>query len=175
MNAMIFQQINGFANTSKIIDFVGVFFADYLLYVIAIFFLVLLFVNKARLMTISVGISVFLSRYIIAEPIKRIFHIARPYVSVDGVKKIVEENADYYSFPSGHTAIFFAIAMAVFYFNKKWGIVAFVIAILVGVSRIYVGVHWPLDVVAGALIGILSGIIVNSLIKKYKNGSQIKN
>ena len=165
---MIFQQINSFANTSKIIDFVGVFFADYLLYVVAIFFLVLLFVSKTRLMTISVGVSVLLSRFIITEPIKRIFHTARPYVDMDNVKKIVEENADYYSFPSGHTAIFFAIAMTVFYFNKKWGIVAFVIAILVGISRIYVGVHWPLDVVAGALIGILSGIVVNSLMKKYK-------
>ena len=168
MNAMIFQKINGIANISKILDFVGIFFADYLLYIVIAGFLVLLFINRTRLMAISVAISVVLARFIIAEPIKRIFHIARPYIAVDNVKKIIGENADYFSFPSGHTAIFFAIAMAIFYFNKKWGIVCFVLAILVGLSRIYVGVHWPIDVVAGALIGILSGIVVNNfIIKKH--------
>lgn len=170
MNAMIFQAINGTANTSKLIDFLGVFFADYLLYITVVFFLVLLFINKTRLMAISVAISVFLARVIIAEPIKRIFHIARPYIAVDNAKKMVGENGDYFSFPSGHTAVFFAIAAAIFYFNKKWGMIAFVVATLVGISRIYVGVHWPVDVVAGALIGILSGIVVNSLIiKKHRS------
>lgn len=167
MNAMIFQKINGITNNSKLFDFIGIFFAEYLLYIAAVFFLVLLLINKTRLMTISVAISVFLARIIIAEPIKRIFHIARPYIAVDNVKKIIGENGDYYSFPSGHTAIFFAIAMAIFYFNKKWGIVSFIIAILVGISRIYVGVHWPIDIVAGAIIGIISGIIVTKIIKRH--------
>ena len=169
MNAMIFQAINGTANTSGLIDFIGKFFADYLLYIAVLFFIVLFFINKTRLMVIAIGISVFLSRIVITEPLKRIFHIARPYVSIDGVKKIVGENGDYFSFPSGHASVFFAIATAIFCFNKKWGIVSFIIAILVGVARIYVGVHWPIDVVAGALIGILSGIVVNKFIIKKRN------
>lgn len=165
---MIFQAINGTANISKIIDFMGVFFAEYLLYIVIAGFLVLLFINRTRLMAISVAISVVLARFVIAEPIKRIFHIARPYIIEDNVKKIVGESGNYFSFPSGHTAIFFAIAMAVFYFNKRWGIIAFVVAILVGLSRIYVGVHWPIDIIAGALIGILSGIVIGKIFKKFE-------
>ena len=169
MNAMIFQAINKVANTSKAIDFIGLFFADYLLYIAGVAFIVILFIKKTRLMAISIAVSVFLARIIIAEPIKRIFHIARPYISIDNVKKIINENGDYSSFPSGHTTIFFAIAMAIFYFNKKWGIAAFVVATLVGIARIYVGVHWPIDVVVGALIGVLSGIVVNHFIIKKRN------
>ncbi|MCX6730150.1 MAG: phosphatase PAP2 family protein [Candidatus Portnoybacteria bacterium] len=168
MNATIFQAINGIANTSKIIDFLGLFFADYLLYIIGIAFIVILFIKKTRLMAISIAVTTFLARIIIAEPIKRITHVDRPYVILDNVKKLISESGDHLSFPSGHATIVFAIATAIYFFNKKWGIVAFVVAILVGISRIYVGVHWPLDIVAGALIGILSGIIVNKFVIKRR-------
>jgi undecaprenyl-diphosphatase len=133
-------------------DFIGIFFADYLIYIIGIVLIVLFFIKKNRLMVISSAVSVFLSRIVITEPLKRIINTTRP-------------NGEPFSFPSGHSAIVFAIAMAIFYFNKKWGIVAFVLAILVGISRVYVGVHWPIDILAGALVGILSGIIVHLLIK----------
>ena len=164
---MIFQKINGIANISKILDFVGVFFADYLLWIVVGVLVILFFIKKYRLMVICTAISVFLSRFIITEPIKRIFHIARPYVTLENAKKLIGENGNYVSFPSGHAAIFFALATAIYFFNKKWGIVAFIAAILVGLARIYVGVHWPIDVLAGAAIGIISGIIVTKIIKRH--------
>jgi len=158
MNAIIFQTINNFANTSKLLDFVGIFFAEYLLYIIGIAFVVILLIKRTRLMAISIAVSVFLARIVIAEPIKRIFNVTRP-------------NGEPFSFPSGHATIVFAIAMAIYFFNKKWGIVTFIIAILVGISRIFVGIHWPIDILGGAVIGILSGIIVYKFIIKKKNNS----
>jgi undecaprenyl-diphosphatase len=153
------------------LDFVGVFFAEYLLYIIGIAFVVILFIKKTRLMAISIAVTTFLARIVIAEPLKRIVHLARPYISLDNVKKLISENGDHLSFPSGHATIVFAIAVAIYFFNKKWGIIAFVIAILVGISRIFVGVHWPIDILGGAVIGIFSGMIVNKFIIKKKNNS----
>ena len=169
MNAMIFQKINSIANNSKLFDFVGIFFADYLLWIVVGALIILFLIKKTRLMIIVTGISIIFGRYIITEIIKRLYSSPRPYLVLENVKKLISENHGYQSFPSGHAAIFFALATTIYFFNKKWGIVSFILAILVGISRIFVGVHWPIDVIAGALVGILSGIIVNKFILKRKN------
>lgn len=76
------------------------------------------------------------------------------------------------SFPSGHTSASVAAAVAIFTLNKKWGIPAVVLAVLIGVSRLYLTVHFPTDVIAGLLLGIIYGIgayfITSKLIYKNK-------
>lgn len=167
MDVFLFEKINNLAHVSKILDWVGIFLADYTLYIIGIIFLVLLFWKKNRLMVISAAISVVLSRLVIAEIIKNLLHRPRPYVILETAEKLITENKDFQSFPSGHAAIFFAIAMAVYFFNKKLGVVFFIGAILIGFARIFTGIHWPSDILAGAVIGILSGWIINKLIGKF--------
>ena len=65
------------------------------------------------------------------------------------------------SFPSGHTssAFTFAMAIAMTLKNKGVSVAAFIFAFLMGMSRIYVGVHYPTDVIVGAFVGILDAVI----------------
>ena len=58
-------------------------------------------------------------------------------------------------FPSDHSLISFAFASIVFLFNKKLGFVLFLLSFLVGLSRVYVGVHYPIDILGSFLICII--------------------
>jgi undecaprenyl-diphosphatase len=73
------------------------------------------------------------------------------------------------SFPSIHTYIAFAIAVSIFlYGHRRLGTVLFIIAILIGLSRIGTGLHYPTDIVAGAVIGIISGIVAFRIVHRYQ-------
>ena len=66
-----------------------------------------------------------------------------------------------YSFPSGHTGTSFAAAVVLFLsYPKKYSFWFLVLAFLIGFSRLYVGVHYPTDVLAGALIGTVIAVCV---------------
>ncbi|MBU2008331.1 MAG: phosphatase PAP2 family protein [Chloroflexi bacterium] len=68
------------------------------------------------------------------------------------------------SFPSNGTAVAFILATAIFLGNRKTGVIALAIASLYGFSRVYVGIHYPLDVLGGAVIGILTSYGVYRLL-----------
>ncbi len=69
------------------------------------------------------------------------------------------------SFPANSTAVIFAIAVAIFLVNRRAGAVLFGLAILHGFSRIYVGIHYPLDILGGAAEGTLAALLIFGLIK----------
>ena len=64
------------------------------------------------------------------------------------------------SFPSGHTATAFALATAIIYFWPKMAFIVGIFATLIGISRVMIGAHYPSDVIAGALMGVLSTLIL---------------
>jgi undecaprenyl-diphosphatase len=80
-----------------------------------------------------------------------------------GISPLINESGS--SFPSAHAAWFFALAMTVWYANRKWGWWYFALATVMGIARIYAGVHWPFDIIGGAVIGIASGIFVHWLLR----------
>ena len=71
-----------------------------------------------------------------------------------------------YSFPSGHTSASFAAATAIYAIDRRWGAAAYVLAALIGFSRLYLGVHFPTDVLAGAVVGILAAKAAQCLLEK---------
>lgn len=65
-----------------------------------------------------------------------------------------------YSFPSGHTLSSFIAATVLFHCDKRWGIPAYILAALIAFSRLYLFVHFPTDVLAGMILGIIIGCLV---------------
>ncbi len=72
-----------------------------------------------------------------------------------------------YSFPSGHTITAFAASVSIMYGNKKFGVPAVVLASLTALSRLYLYVHFPSDVVCGAVFGIVIAVLVNWISEKF--------
>lgn len=98
--------------------------------------------------------------------LKNVFERVRPFNQFNDIVPLVKKPISF-SFPSGHTASSFAAAGILFlYTDKKYGITALILAILIGFSRLYVGVHFPSDVFVGCTIGILSSYVVYRVDKK---------
>lgn len=90
----------------------------------------------------------------------------RPYEAVEGLNRIIEAQGDF-SFPSGHTGSSFAAAVVIFCMcPRKYGVPAMILAVLISLSRLYVGVHYPTDVIAGAITGTLVALTVCKLSKR---------
>jgi len=79
-----------------------------------------------------------------------------------------------YSFPSSHAANLFGQALFFGLLYKKWLPYALAFAFLVGVSRIWVGVHYPLDMIGGMILGSLTGAIVAGVYIKWNLGTNLK-
>jgi membrane-associated phospholipid phosphatase len=77
---------------------------------------------------------------------------ARPYETMANVHLLVDKTTDF-SFPSDHATVAGAVAVGVLFANRRWGLVASVLAVLMAFTRVYVGAHYPGDVVAGLALG----------------------
>ena len=107
---------------------------------------------------VSMVIGLVITNLILKNWVARI----RPYELIQGLECIVKK-ADDYSFPSGHTTAAFALAMSasLLVASPTVRLVFLILAFGVGFSRVYLAVHYPSDVLAGALIGTSFALIVH--------------
>lgn len=113
---------------------------------------------------VVIGISVVVPWMIIAV-LKIIVHAPRPFVTFAQVHPLVVETP-YTSFPSGHATVFFALAMAMYLYHKRLGYFFFACALLIGLSRVISGVHYPIDVMIGTVIGISIAYLSTIFLRK---------
>jgi undecaprenyl-diphosphatase len=121
----------------------------------------LLITKNRRVIGFAIGIGAVIGGTIFGQTFKTLMPRERPSNLPFAV---AQEPHKHSSFPSSHTSCAFGIAVAggiLATRRRKWGVVAalYIWATLVGLSRIYRGVHWPTDVLGGALIGIVGGCI----------------
>ena len=118
----------------------------------------LLIFPKTRKIGLAVACALIFSLIICNVTIKPIIVRIRPYDLRDGIELIITRPTDF-SFPSGHTSISFAGAIPIFLQNKKLGIPALILAILIAFSRLYLYVHFPTDVLGGIIVGSICGVL----------------
>ncbi len=176
LDYQIFQVINDLAGKNPFWDKIGIFLAEYLPYLIglgvAVFGIYWLIKNKGWRILLQSAASLILGRGIITEAIRFLWHRPRPFVD-HAVNSLISHDATG-SFPSGHAAFLFALAAAV-YFNKENSFVAkrlgwlfFVLGFLACAARVFVGVHYPSDILAGMAVGIFSGWLVCRISKNVR-------
>lgn len=129
--------------------------------------LVLMLIPKTRRLGFLCGAAlianVVINNLILKNAVARI----RPYEAVEGLQRIVGRQRDY-SFPSGHTSAGFSAASVIYMeTRRRIGIPVAILALLIGLSRLYVGVHYPTDVLAGLISGTLIGVTVCLLYHRY--------
>lgn len=174
MDYYLFQLLNQWAGQWPCLDDLAIFLAQDLPYFLVGFLFIwlfwdflfrrLIFKQTAKMVVWAFAAALF-SRLVIVEIIRWLFFRPRPFVS-HAVNQLIDYSKSG-SFPSGHAAFFFGLATAVFLFSKKESprsgfqrlisIIFLLAGLLICLARVFAGLHYPSDVLAGALIGIFFG------------------
>lgn len=181
-NVNLFRVINDLGKQYTYLNPVFEFIAEYMVYFLCLSVIMFWFTraNKNRIMIISAGIAFILAE-IIGKLVGEVHSNNQPFAELSNVSKLIEHSIDN-SFPSDHTILFFAFSFSFWLFGKRFGFLWMILAFLVAFSRVWVGVHYPADVIVGGGIGITVAFItylivprinfINELLKFYEKGER---
>lgn len=168
MDLSVFYAIHSIAGVSPALDAVILFFAKWHLYVVLGVFAYVGWSNYHRTASIYPYITALLAGVIarggLTELIRYFYHHDRPFVALN-ISHLLTDDA--YSFPSGHTIFLFALGAATYFFNKKLAYFIFASGLVIGLARVAAGVHYPSDILGGAVLGIFVGVCVYQLGRNF--------
>jgi undecaprenyl-diphosphatase len=159
LNIKLFFVLNHLAGRWGIADAAITFFAVYVPYLLGASLLFFIYWDKRSLWEkfqacVLAGLSVTLSRFILTPIIRSLYHHPRPFLALEGVQNILGSHNAGSSLPSGHAAFFFALAAAVYVFDRRWGVGTYALVFCSTIARVIAGVHYPWDIVVGAGLGV---------------------
>ena len=132
---------------------------------------ILLFFKKTRRAGMTMGLALIFGLLLCNLTLKPLTARIRPYVFDPSIQLIVGPESEF-SFPSGHTISAFEGAVGLWIHHRKAGWACIVLAALIGFSRLYLMVHYPTDVIAGVIFGVVIAavacVIGNFIVKKTK-------
>lgn len=121
---------------------------------------VMIYFPKTRKAGVLVLLAIVLGYLINNFMLKDLIERPRPWIDISALEPLIYASNPN-SFPSGHTCIAFAVSGIICRMQSKgWALASIAAAILMGFSRLYVGVHYPTDVIAGAIVGIICSQII---------------
>ncbi len=166
-NTALFFSIYNLSHKSQILDSVMIFITNYVLSLTMLLSFILAIKGKIKekkaflLIILGIPISILL-----ILGIHLFIHEPRPFVTFNFAP--LADNKPDLSFPSRHATLMAVIAFSYFYFKSKWSYLFLTLMALVGISRIYVGVHYPIDILGGFLVSLVSIIIVLRIKNLFK-------
>lgn len=163
-NVGLFFLIFNLSNQSPILDSIMIFITKYLIYLAFLFMLIISIKNKTNDKKAFILAIITLPIAILLIKIVHIFFVEqRPFITYNLIP--LTDNFTDLSFPSRHATIIAVLAFSYMYFKSKWSVLLLTSTTLIGLSRIYIGVHYPLDVLGGFVLGAVSLIITIKLVK----------
>ncbi|MBI5147605.1 MAG: phosphatase PAP2 family protein [Parcubacteria group bacterium] len=169
-DSFIVHLFNGWSEKSALVGWLAAFFSEYFPYLLVLGAVFLIFKErgfKARWRFFSLAaLSVLLSRGILTETIRFFYYRPRPFLADSSVVALIDHSPTS-SFPSGHAAFYFALALAVFSIDRKRGRYFLGGAAIVGLARVFAGAHWPSDIVVGAAVAAVSFFAAKRLLSSF--------
>lgn len=165
-DASLFTLLHGLAGKNQFLDWLIIFLAEYLIFILAFIAVLLIFREKdwrrRAYFLALVTISTVLSRGIFTEIIQFYYYHPRPFVALNFMPLI--DHAPTSSFPSGHLA-FFSVVLTMYLLDRRAGIWFAVGALLIGLGRVSAGIHWPTDILGGIGVGAIGFFAAYYLLK----------
>lgn len=175
MNYSIFFSLYSLAHHSKFLDWLISFSANGFAILTLLVAIVFLFFHhegvfnfhkpflqiKNKMREISFVFSSVVVAYVVAFSIKVLTQAPRPFVVFKTVQPLFLETA-MHSFPSGHATVFAALTVALYMRHKKLGTIFLIATTIICLARVAAGVHFPIDILGGLIIGTAVSLILNN-------------